>query len=557
MGANEGYKQVWVIGHKNPDTDAICAAISYANFKNETERNHNTIYVPKRCGDLNGETRYVLDRFGKEIPGFVDNVGAQVKDSDFRQTQGITGEMSLKRAWEMMKELNVVALPVLGDNRHLDGMIVNGDLARTYMDVMDNNELSRAKTPYQNIIDTISGTWITGDKDSRFETGKVVVAAGNHDTMRDYIDEGDLVILGNVVSRQMVALDQKPACMIVTSETFIAPEVVEQAMSFDCVVITTPYDSFTVARLINQSIPVEYFMTKGKLITFYEDDYIDDITETLGKVRHRAFPILNDQNQYVGMFSRRHLLEMHKKQVILVDHNEFSQAVDGIEEAKLLEIIDHHRIGGHQTNLPVFFRNQPLGCSNTIIYHMYKEQDVEIDQDMAGIMLSAILSDTLMFKSPTCTPTDVLAGRELASIAGVDIEELAMSMFEAGSNFGDKTPKEILYTDFKIFSQGDTDFGVSQVSVVSENQINKLKPQIKECLAAAVAEKGIDMIFVMLTNVLEQQSVVLCYGDKSEAVISEGFGEDVLKAKNEAILPGVVSRKKQMVPSLSEGIQRL
>ena len=556
MGDSNQAKQVWVIGHKNPDTDAICAAITYANLKNKTSDGTVT-YVPKRCGNLNGETSYVLKRFGVDLPEFVGNVGAQVKDVDFRRTVGIKGRLSLKRAWEMMKEMKVVALPVLGEDHHLDGMIVNGDLARTYMDMIDNCELSRANTPYSNIIDTIEGTLITGDKTACFNKGKVVVAAGNHKTMREYIEEGDLVILGNVEERQMVALSCKPSCMIVTAETFLPPEVIEEAMAIDCVLIMTPFDSFTVARLINQSIPVEYFMTKGNLITFFQDDYIEDITDTLAKVRHRSFPVLNDKHQYVGMFSRRHLMEMHKKQIILVDHNEFSQAVDGVEDAELLEIIDHHRIGGHQTNLPVFFRNQPLGCSNTIIYHMYKEQGVEIEPKIAGLMLSAILSDTLMFKSPTCTPVDVAAGKELARIVGVNYEEHAMAMFEAGSDFGDKTSKEILFTDFKIFSQGETTFGVSQVSVVSQNQIDNLSPGIAECLEDAMTEKGIHMIFVMLTNVIEQKSDVLCAGKHADTVIANGFGENAVTGAGTATLPGVVSRKKQMVPSLTAGLQQM
>ena len=553
MGDNK-VKQVWVIGHKNPDTDAICAAITYANLKNRSTEGE--AYIPKRCGNVNSETAYVLERFGVSAPEFVSNVGAQIKDVDFRHTEGISGEVSLKCAWEMMKELKVVALPVLSGS-HLDGMIVNGDLARTYMDVTDNRELSRAKTPYTNIIETVKGVLITGDRNAVFDTGSVVVAAGNSATMREYIGEGDLVILGNVVERQMVALEQKPACMIITAESFLPPEVVEAAMAIDCVLITTPYDSFTVARLINQSIPVEYFMTKGQLITFYMEDYIDDITDTLAKVRHRAFPILDRNHNYVGMFSRRHLLEMNKKKIIMVDHNEFSQAVDGIEDAEVLEIIDHHRIGGHQTNLPVFFRNQPLGCSNTIIYHMYRERGVEITQQMAGLMLSAILSDTLMFRSPTCTPIDVQAAKELAEVAGVDIEEHAMKMFEAGSDFGDKTPEEILLTDFKIFPSGELEFGVSQISAVSEVQLTRLKGQLLKVIDEVMHAKGIDMLFVMLTNILEQESEVICSGRDAGKVLAGAFGEEKMTEANTAVLPKVVSRKKQMVPSLLQSLQEM
>lgn len=550
MGETDSRK-IWVIGHKNPDTDAICAAITYANLKNQTDKG---TYEPKRCGNISNETKYVLDRFDIPEPELVTNAGVQIKDTEYRQTEGVSEDISLKDAWDLMKTKNVVTLPVIGKNNKLDGIIVLGDLAYSYMAGMDPAELSRAETPYKNIIETIEGEIAIGDRSSVFSHGKVVVAAGNHEAMAYYIDEGDMVILGGVEERQLWALKQKPGCLIITGGDSVSEAVAEKAREISCNVLTTNYDSFTVARLINQSIPVRFFMTTGNLVSFSREDYINDIKDTLAKSRHRSFPIVDTDGKYVGMFSRRHLMHAHKKQIILVDHNEFSQAIDGITDADVLEIIDHHRIGGHETHLPVFFRNQPLGCSNTIIYQMYREKGVDITPQMAGVMLCAILSDTLMFQSPTCTPVDEQAGKELAEIAGVDYKELAMSMFEAGSDFAGKMPQEILFTDFKVFAQGSTKFGVSQVSAVSDMQLKKIKDDLSSELRKARAGKGIDLIYVMLTNIITQESEVIYDGEVKEGptsreVLSNAFGKDKM-GEDSALLPGVVSRKKQMVPSL-------
>lgn len=548
-------RPVWVIGHKNPDTDSICAAIAYANLKNQTEDGD---FIPKKAGPINEETRYVLDTFHVTEPETVRNVGTQIKDMDYRRTEGVDEHLSLKKAWALMRQLDVVTLPVVRPDGRLQGVIVNGDIAYSYMDVYDNRELGRARTQYKNIIETLNGHLVCGNEHAYFNHGKVVVASGDVKTIRSEVDGDDLVILGNVVSRQKAVLEEIPGCMIVTGVKSVDPEVARTAEAIDCVLITTEYDSFTTARLINQSIPIRYFMTKENLVTFDESDYLDDVTRVIGKVRHRDFPILDDNQKYVGMFSRRNLLNPEKKRVILVDHNEKNQAVDGIDEAEILEVVDHHKIGSLETISPIYFTNRPLGCCSTIIYRMYQERKVKVNPQMAGLMLSAILSDTLMFRSPTCTDTDRAAAEQLAKIAGVDIEKHAMAMFEAGSNFSSKTTAEIFYQDFKTFSQGDTDFGVSQISAVTDKQLNGIRKSLGEYLEKVLADRNLKQVYVLLTNILDQSSRLICAGQDAEETARNAFpGKPVLEDGNGRfiMLPGVVSRKKQVIPALISAME--
>ena len=546
-------KEVWVIGHKNPDTDSICAAISYAYLKNHTGEG---TYIPKKAGDINSETAYVLNRFGVEEPETVEDVGTQVKDIELRHTKGVSDHYSLKKAWELMLSEDVVTLPIVTQNQMLEGVIVNGDIAYSYMDVYDNNELSRARTQYKNIIETLKGHMLCGNEHGYFIKGKVVVASGSEETLRSEIEDDDLVILGDVRERQLIALEENPSCMIVAGVTVVDPDVISLAQKIDCVLITTEYDTFTTARLIHQSMPIKHFMKKDNLVTFDLDDYIDDVRETMSSVRHRDFPVVDENRKYVGMFSRRNLLNMQKKQVILVDHNEKSQAVDGIEQAEILEIIDHHKIGSLETIQPIYFRNQPLGCSSTIIYLMYMEKDLIIPKDMAGLMLSAILSDTLMFRSPTCTPMDREVGEALAKIAGVDYEELALHMFEAGSDFSKKSVEEIFYQDFKVFHVDDDTFAVAQVSAVSGTQLDSIRTKLASYMETVLNNMQLNMVFVMMTNIIDQSTELLYYGSNAENIVSATFGADKLSDRNSAILPGVVSRKKQLIPPIMETMQQ-
>jgi len=541
-----------VIGHKNPDTDSICSAICYANLKSQVTGKR---YVPGRAGHINEETQYVLKYFGVQAPELVSNVKTQVKDIEIREMKGVDRYISLKKAWNLMQDANVVTLPAVSSGDVLEGLITVGDITKSYMNVYDSSILSKAHTRYSNIIETLEGTLIIGDEKDFFSEGKVLIAAANPDLMESYISPHDLVILGNRYESQLCAIEMEAACIIVCEGAAVSMTIRKLAQERGCTVITTPYDTYTAARLINQSMPISYFMRTENLITFEDTDYIDEIKEVMASKRHRDFPILDKDGKYKGMISRRNLLGAKGKKLILVDHNERAQAVDGIENADILEIIDHHKLGTVETIAPVFFRNQPLGCTATIVYQMYNENNVRIDKKTAGLLCSAIISDTLLFRSPTCTETDRVAALALAGAASIDINKYAADMFAAGSNLKSKSDEEIFYQDFKRFSAGKVSFGVAQISSLNMDELSQLKTRMLPYLKKAHEEHGVDMMFFMLTNILTESTELLCEGAGAENLIINAFHMEVEEENPDTKdcvveLPGVVSRKKQLIPAI-------
>ena len=543
-------KKTIVIGHKNPDTDSICSAICYANLKQITSGGE---YVPGRAGHVNSETQFVLDYFGMAAPKETQTVKTQVKDIEIRETKGVAKNISLKKAWNLMQDAGVVTIPAVTEDNVLEGLITVGDITRSYMNVYDSSILSKACTQYTNIIETLEGAMLIGDEREYFKEGKVLIAAANPDMMEYYIEKHDLVILGNRYESQLCAIEMEAGCIIVCEGAGVSMTIKKLARERGCTVITTPYDTYTAARLINQSMPISFFMKTENLITFDTDDYIDDIKEVMASKRHRDFPILDKNGKYKGMISRRNLLGARGKNVILVDHNERSQAVDGMENANILEIIDHHRLGTVETMGPVFFRNQPLGCTATIIYQMYKEAGVTIENKIAGLLCSAIISDTLLFRSPTCTPVDKDAAMKLAAIAGIDVEQLANKMFAAGSKLKGKSDAEIFYQDFKRFTAGKIAFGVGQITSLNAGELNELKSRMLTYMDRAREDEKVDMMFFMLTNILTESTELICDGQGAKQLAGEAFhlgDEEMDKEEHIVSLPGVVSRKKQLVPGL-------
>lgn len=550
MSQEVNENKIYVVGHKNPDTDSICSAIAYAALKKELTGKH---YVARRAGRLNEETQYVLEYFGVEVPKLLSDLRVQVRDVDLRRAENLNGSVSIKTAWAQMKELNIKTLPI-GRNNKLEGLITVGDIARSYMDVYDSNILARSKTQYRNIASTIDGKIISGNEHSYVSKGKVAIAASSRQLMSDFVDEDDLVILGDRIEAQQLAIDINVSCMVVCGDARIPNEILKQAKEKEIVVIASPHDTFTVARLINQSIPVRHFMTKDELITFYPKDYVDDVKEVMARKKYRDFPVVDINGDFQGFISRRRLLNCRKKQVILVDHNEESQAVDGIEQADVLEIIDHHRLNSIQTIGPVVFRNQPVGCTATIIYQMYQEYNKPVNPVIAGLLCSAIISDTLLFRSPTCTLLDEDAAKELAEIADINMEELAQAMFKAGSNLQGKSAEEICFLDFKQFTVNDTVFGVGQVNSMSVKELTEIKTQIESELDKIRQNHRLDMIFFMLTNIMTESSELLCVGPEAREKAISAFD---LNGKSDTLyLKGVVSRKKQLVPAIVEALQQ-
>ena len=540
-----GNKETLVIGHKNPDTDSICSAIAYAYLK---EKLTGERHVPCRAGYLNPETEYVLKRFHQPAPRLVTSVQTQVSDIELRIGRGVSGEMSLKEAWKLMSQENKVTLAVVDEENHLEGLITIGDIANSYMNVYGNDVLSVARTPYRNIVSALEGEMVVGDPDGSFEKGKVVVAATNLDILEDYIGENDIVLLGNRYDCQLCALDLHAGCLVLCAGAPLSKTIRHMAELNHCSIIQTKLDTYTATRFIHQSMPIRFMMTE-KALCFHLDDYADKVKEVMATKRHRYFPVLDADEKYYGLISRRNFLGMTGKKVILVDHNERSQAVDGVESANILEILDHHRIGNLETINPVYFRNQPVGCTATIVYQIAQEKGVEIPPDIAGLLCSAIISDTLLFRSPTCTEPDREAAEKLAAICEVDLEQLARQMFSAGSDLGEKTEEEIFYQDYKVFSVDNKKIGVGQISSVLTELMEEKKPGLLEYLQTHHGSNGMDYSYLILTNIIEEKSDVLCDCEAGERVLETAFPGARVE-EHIASLNGVVSRKKQFIPAL-------
>lgn len=549
MGEKKTQK-IYVVGHKNPDTDSICSAIAYANLKRILTGER---YLEKRAGEINGETKYVLERFGVEVPGYLDNVRLQVQDMNINAVPGVDGNLSIKNAWDLMKEVHTKTLPILRDEK-LEGVISTGDIAKSYMEVHESNTLAIAKTQYKNIVDTLNGTLVVGDGDACFDTGKVVISVLSPELMENFIEQDDLVICGNRYETQFCAIEMGAKCLVVCQGATVSKTIKKLAEERKVVMIQTPYDTFTVARLINQSAPVSYFMTKGNIESFRLTDFVDDIREDMTKKKYRDFPVMDKQGKFCGFISRRRLLTSHKKQVVLVDHNEISQAVPGIEEADILEIIDHHKLGSMETVNPVYFRNQPVGCTATIIYQMYIENGVLIDKVTASLLCAAIISDTLLFRSPTCTDTDRKAAEHLSKLAEIDMEFLAKEMFKAGSALQNKSAEEICFQDYKIFNANEYIFGMGQVNSMNQTELEQAKAKVESYLKIAKEKQRLDMVFMVLTNIIEESSEVICSDENARRVLLEAY--ELPLDSEKIILKGVVSRKKQLVPAIVNFLQQ-
>jgi len=542
-------KKIYVVGHKNPDTDSICSAIAYAELKKILTGDE---YTPRRAGQINEETHYVLNKFGVEEPELLSDLRIQIKDVALGQVECIGDSVSIKEAWQLMEKLQVKTLPVIKEQR-LIGVITNGDIVASYMKINDSADLGLASTKYRNIVSTLQGTMILGDEEVEVSKGKVKVAASSCDIMKRLVEKGDIVILGDRVEAQQLAIDLDVEVMIICHNTQLSEDILTQAKAKDIAVISTPLDSFTVARLINQSIPVRYFMTRDHLSTFHLNDYVDDAKVVMTQKKYRDFPVTNRKGNFIGFISRQQLINSGRKQVILVDHNEKVHAIDGVDEANVLEIIDHHRLGSIETIAPVFFRNQPVGCTATIVYQMYQESLTKISKSTAGLLCAAIISDTLMFRSPTCTTLDEYSARQLSHIAGVDISELAHEMFNAGSNLKGKTPEEIILYDFKEFTVNNTVIGVGQINSLNGEELEELRNTVESSLERVRTGQRLDMIFFMLTNIVDESTQLLGSGQGTKELVRYAF--DLGSEDEQQVLKGVVSRKKQLIPTLVATLQ--
>ena len=544
-------EKIYVIGHKNPDTDSICSAIAYADLRQKVT---GQVHEAKRAGHVNDETAYVLNRFGVEAPKLLTDVRLQVRDLDIHEMPGLKPNASIRDTWERMRQEQAKTLPIVKDDE-LVGVVSTGDIAKSYMDVYDSEILSKARTQYRNIVKTLDGTMITGNEHGYFMRGKVAIGASSPNLMEEFIEKDDLVILGDLEEAQACAVNIDASCMVICKDAEVSLKLIQKAKEQSIVIIQTPYDTFTTARLINQSIPVKFYMTSGPLTMFRMNDYVDDIKDIMAKKRFRDFPILDRHGRFKGFISRRRFLGASKKKVILVDHNERSQAVDGIEEAEIIEIIDHHRLGDIETVSPITFRNQPVGCTATIINQMYEENEIEVPREIAGLLCGAIISDTLLFRSPTCTPLDERTAKKLAKISDIDLEQMAQEMFNAGSNLKGKSAEDICFQDFKQFTVNDTIFGVGQITSMSKEELAAIRDMMTEHLPKVLEAHNLNMIYFMLTDILAESTELLCVGTGARGIALSAF--DLPDNAKSLILKGVVSRKKQLIPVLVETMQQM
>lgn len=537
-------RPVYIIGHKNPDTDSICSAISYAYLKNQIGKEP---HVACRAGAINRETEFALKYFGAEPPQLITDVSPQIDDIDIRQQAGINGEMSMRAAWILMRDAVIDTLCIVDHDDNLEGLITVKDIANANMDLFDTGVLAAAKTSYSNLLPTLEGTMVLGDPNACITKGRIMIGT-SPEVMEDLVEEGDIVLVTSRYEVQMCAIDLGASCIVVCADSQVPKTIRARAEEKGCSIITTHYDTYAAARVISMAAPVRHFMLRDGILTFGIKTPVEEARNTMSSTRHRYFPIMDENGKYCGVISRRNFLGMHRKKVILVDHNERTQAVDGLEEAEILEIIDHHRIGSLETGGPVYFRNVPVGCTATILNTMFEENNVEIPKQIAGLLLSAILSDTLLFRSPTCTAADKKAADKLGKIAEVDVNEYAEKMFEAGDNLEGRDADDILFSDFKEFVFGKSRFGVGQGLFMSQKSIDQAREMVTAYMDTALEKTGLPMIFYMLTNMGTQTTTLLYGGRKTDEVVAKAYG---VRAENGvATLPGVVSRKKQMIPPL-------
>ena len=545
--------KVVVIGHRNPDTDSICSAIAYAELKNKTS---DLVCEARRAGKMNQETEFVLKKFGVTPPRMCTDVNPKIRDVDYRQVPGIPGSTSLRKAWEIMRDQKIDTLPVTSGEDELQGVITVKDIATANMDLFDTGILAKSRTSYRNILETLGATMVVGSEDAECTTGHIRIGTATPEMLESSMEKGDIVILTNRYESQLCAIEKEASLIIICNGAKVGRTIQHIAAETGVAIMSAPCDTYAAAKLISQCAPISYYMTRDDIMKFTLVTPVADVTRVMAKVRHRYFPILDADGKYCGMISRRNIINLRKRRIILVDHNEATQAVEGFDQAEILEIIDHHRIGSLETSGPVYFRNQPVGCTATIVTQMYDENGVTIPQKTAGLLLAAILSDTLVFRSPTCTAVDVNAANRLAGIAGVDIDEFANEMFEAGEKLDGKTAEEVFLQDFKVFMCGDIRFGVAQGSYMTRKNLTAAEALLKPYLEEARNKQNVEDIYMLLTDVPKEESVVICNGRYAAEVLTDGF--DTQPAADASwTLPGVVSRKKQFIPALMTAYQEL
>ena len=537
---------VYVSGHRNPDTDSICSAIAYSYLLNATNK-YNA--VPVRLGEINRETEYVLKRFGVEHPVLLKTVKQKVEDLNYDKVTVFSKDLTLKTAWFLLKQQNLKSAPILDEHGQLLGLLSTSNIIEGYMDQWDSEVLKKAKTPVENVIDTLEANVIYLNESLKVVEGDIHIAAMSGSEAKKRIHENDVVIVGGDRSDDLEELiSVKPSLIVLTGSLTADENVVKKCEEQGISIISTPFNTYQTSQQIVQAIPVEYVMIKGDIKTFSTDDTLDYMKEVMSETRYRGYPVIDLNNRCVGSISRFALLKGLRKKVILVDHNERGQSIPGIEEADILEIVDHHRVADIQTVGPLLFRGEPLGSTATIVTKMFDELDVEMPSHIAGLLLGAVVSDTLLFKSPTCTPVDTKIAKKLAEIAGVDIQEFAMEMFKSGTSLVGKTVDEIFNQDFKKFSFDNLQVGVAQVNSMDIEGFLPYKKDMLDYMNKFAEDNNLEFTLLLLTDIINANSEIFVGGPRPE-LVEKAFNVQLTECQG--TLAGVISRKKQVVPAIT------
>lgn len=543
-------EKVFITGHKKPDTDSIMSAIAYADLKNRLGEYEA---IPIRLGKISQESRFVLDYFGVKAPEIKESMKLTVGDLSFDQGNIIDPSIPIRKAWDTFQKGATNSLSVVDSEGKIAGIASLSNITKSYMDVWDDKILGRASTPIDNIIDVLAAKIIHLAEDDPKFPGKMTVfaTAGKEDELKDIFSEGDIVIAGNRADYYGYLLKQKISLLILTNGAGLDEDMVDIAKKNKVTVISTEFNSFMTSRLLPLTIPVSQVMTTDKLIYFKTTDTLDTVREDMAKSRFRSYPVVDAKKKVVGSISRYHLISSEKKKLILVDHNERNQSIDDIDEAEIIEIIDHHRVANILTTSPVFFRAEPVGSTATIISEMYLESGIRPSKEIAGILCAAIISDTLLFRSPTTTDTDKRILNRMSKIAGIAPEDFADKMFRAGTSLKGKSAKDLIEGDIKTFTIGEANVRVGQVFTMNPEELVPIMDDLKDQMAGKIKERGEDTFVLVLTDIFNQKSELLVVGDFYDE-IREEFGEIT---KNGTInAEGVLSRKKQVIPRLTTAI---
>lgn len=536
-------KPILVIGHRNPDTDSICSAIGYAHLKTAL----GEYALPARAGKINTETRFVLEICQYAAPMLVTDLYPRVRDIMTTEFITVSSRDTLRHLGWIMKQHDVKSIMVVDEKSSLLGIVSLGDLAKRYFDELEMQDLRQADVDFEGVLKVLDGALITGDNLQRKIVGKLRIAAGSTETINMVVGQGDVVLVGDRDNAQRACLARGIDCLIVTGGVDPSEEIRTIALEQGVVVIKAPYDTYTCARLINQSIPTSMIMQE-KTVCFKPGDLVSDVKKMIRSTNFRNYPVV-ENGKLVGIINREHLFVRERDQVILVDHNEQSQAVEGIEEAQIIEIIDHHRLGGLTTSEPIFIRHEPVGCTATIVANMYWHRGITIPSSIAGLLLAAIISDTALFKSPTSTLKDRETADRLAKIAAVEVMDFGMQMLRAGASIKGKDAAEVVRSDMKEFQIAQYRTAVAQLSVMDVSEIFAIRRQIQTEIEVMCVRENYDLVLLMVTDIVREGTYLFYAGEHIEMVFQAFPGKH---EEGMVYLPGVMSRKKQVIPPLVE-----